>query len=126
MQGGGSNKGSFQGKCNYCHKKGHMVWDCLKLKKKKEKEANNEEANACAGNDKMVLISDDNQDSKSYPMTLRFGDSGAIGHMTNLEEGLMNIEDCTSTITIGNGKVVKVTKMGTLQGTAMHSDRTEQ
>ena len=53
----------------------------------------------------MVLVSEETKRSP-FPSTMWFGDTGAMGHMTNTEEGLTDIVTCSSSVTVRNSKAV--------------------
>ena len=61
----------------------------------------------------MVLVLEDTKKSP-FPSTMWFGDTSATEHMTNTEEGLMDIVMCSSNVTVVNRKTVSIMKMGTL------------
>ena len=69
----------------------------------------------------MVLVSEETRNSP-FSTTMWFGDTNVMGHMMNMEEGLTDVVMCSSSVTVRNGKAVKVTKMGTLHGTVMQKD----
>ena len=100
--------------CFYCKKKGHRIAECFKLKKKKEKENGKESANPTSEKtqeskkDKVLMASDASGGTKN----LWILDSGATMHMTKSDEGLFEIENKESNVTIGDGTNLKVTKEG--------------
>ena len=114
------NQSTFPFNCHHCEEKGHMRKDCPKQKE----ENGNENANI-SEEVEMILVSEETK-NLPFPTMMWFGDTGAMGHMTNMEEGLTDIVMCSSSVTVGNGKAVQVTKMGTLHGTAVQKDRTMQ
>ena len=97
-----------------------MKKDCPKLK-----DSNRNDNMNISEEEEMVLVSKETRKSP-FPTTMWFGDTGATGHMMNTEEGLTDVVMCSSSVTVGNGKAVQVTKMGTLHGTAIQKDGTMQ
>ena len=53
-------------------------------------------------------------------------DSGALAHMTGSEIGMFDCRPVDETITIGNGKGIKVTKIGKKIGTMVEKDGSEK
>ena len=97
-----------------------MKKDCPKLKNSN----GNDNANV-SEEAEMVLVSEETR-NLPFLTTMWFGDTDAMGHMTNTEEGLTDVVMCSSSVTVRNGKAVQVTKMGTLLGTAVQKDGTTQ
>ena len=110
----------FPFNCHHCGEKGHKQKDCPKQKEG----SNNKNANI-SEEAAMVLVSEETKQSP-FPSMMWFGDTSATGHMTNSEEGLTNIVECSSSVTVGNGKAVRVMKIGTLQGTVVQKDGSTQ
>jgi hypothetical protein len=50
------------------------------------------------------------------------GDSGASTHMGNEDEGMYDIQDINDPVTVGNGKVLRATKVGKLRRTVHQMD----
>ena len=125
--------------CFYCKKKGHRIANCLKLKQKDQAnlgiggprgESNN---NSKSDDDKsdvgLGVIEGLKTDIalvevSSNRKNIFIADSGASCHMTGTLEGMTDIEEINETITVGNGEVIKATKMGTLNGMVKASDGT--
>jgi len=67
--------------------------------------------------EEICLLGSSKQITKSSLKYTWLADSGASSHMTNSDDGLFNIHMQESTVTIGNGTSLKVTKIGDLKVT---------
>jgi len=67
--------------------------------------------------EEICLLGSSKQITKSYLKYTWLADSGASSHMTNSDDGMFNIHMQESTVTIGNGTSLKVTKIGDLKVT---------
>jgi hypothetical protein len=116
------NKKKFDGHCHFCKKYGHHINDCYKKKKRDERE---ESANVSNETSEHVLTVTDVVDGSSGDIWI--ADSGATSHMTNSLEGMYDIVDMSTSVTVGNGKQIKIEKSGKLKGVMQHKDgsRTE-
>jgi hypothetical protein len=92
-------------KCTYCHQKGHTV-DVCRIKQRVEAKKKGNEATLEA------LMAAEQSNDKGH---LWIGDSGASSHMTNLDEGLYDVEESNQVIIVGNGEKLKAIKTGKLK-----------
>ena len=132
----GSDERDKNIECYYCKKKGHRIADCWKLKKK------NEQANIGIDATNGGERTDDEKSNvglgmiEGIPSEFAFSkidhggenifiaDSGASCHMTSSLSGMTDIVDINEKITVGNGQVIRATKMGTMNGIVRTSDGT--
>jgi hypothetical protein len=66
-----------------------------------------------------VLASTSN---KTFGRNTWLGDTAASTHMGNSDEGMTDVEEISQPITIGNGKQLRATKIGTLHRTVFQED----
>ena len=127
----GNNERDRNTECFYCKKKGHRIANCFKLK---QKEQANFGMEGSKSEDKNSGRADDEKSdvglgvleglTNDYALSkidferdnIFIADSGASCHMTGNLKGLTDVVDINETITVGNGEVIKATKMGTLNG----------
>jgi gag-polypeptide of LTR copia-type len=109
---GGQPKNKQDLECTYCKKKGHAESYCFKKKKddkakKKEESADIALTTLCLEDMALSAILKE----KDFFLC----DSGASSHMTNSDEGLVDVTSINREVTLRNGSVVKATKMGSIQ-----------
>lgn len=132
------NSKKFSGNCNYCKKPGHLVKDCLKLKKKKESEEKknsdgkdessstdkSDDSKKTEPSDKLALMARaDKVCSSRHPPTDEFvsskwiPDSGCSFHITPRIEWLADYQelDGQMLITVGNGQRARVRGHGFIE-----------
>jgi hypothetical protein len=90
---------AFQGMCFRCKKKGHKVQDCPVKNKN-----NSEGANLSRG-----------AETDEIHPNLWIGDMGATSHMTCCKTGLFNVKPCNHSVLVGDGRSLKVVKVGKLK-----------
>jgi Zinc knuckle len=118
-------KTRFLGKCYNCGKSGHRSSDWLAKKKDKD-----DGANAASGDkkgrdredDDVVLVADFGLSAKDLSKDLWLGDSGASCHMTCSDAGMKNCKSINMHIRIGDGKLLKATKIGDKHVTVRQKD----
>jgi hypothetical protein len=99
-----------------CRKTGHVKKNCLKLKKKESQQASNEHSNR----DRQMYDSQDvaftaTSENHSLSNDIWICDSGACGHYCNFKEGLFDVIEICEDITVGNGRTMTVTMVGSLK-----------
>ena len=121
--------------CFYCKKKGHRIANCLKLKQKDQanlgiggpsgESHNNSKSDDDTSDVGLGVIEDIALvEGSSKRKNIFIADSGASCHMTGSLEGLTDIQEINEKITVGNGEVIKATKIGTLNGFVRSDDGT--
>jgi gag-polypeptide of LTR copia-type/Zinc knuckle len=119
----GSNNGNMTGGifCTYCRKSGHVKQNCFKLKNKDGQYNNNQSSNSNNGNrgrenyGSQDVVFTTTTKSKKFTEYIWICDSGACGHYSNSEKGLFKVESINGSITVGNGKSMTATKVGSLK-----------
>ena len=107
--------------CTYCRKTGHIKLNCLKLKKKETRYNNNQPSSNNNGNrdrgnhDSQDVVFATTAKNEMFTEDIWICDSGACGHYCNSTKGLFNIEEINESITVGNGKSMTATKVGSLK-----------
>ena len=99
--------------CNYCGKKGHLESRCWKKKKdekKKAEDAANTTKDECMVSSDLALIS-----SSDLPPHIWIADSGATNHLTNSLEGMFELQDINSSISLGDATELSAVKVGKLR-----------
>jgi gag-polypeptide of LTR copia-type/Zinc knuckle len=102
--------------CVYCRKTGHVKKNCLKLKKKESQQASNEHSNC----DRQMYDSQDvaftaTSENHNLSNDIWICDSGACGHYCNFKEGLFDVKEICEDITVGNGRTMTATMVGSLK-----------
>jgi hypothetical protein len=101
--------------CNYCKKPGHGKSDCFILMKKKLVEENgNFTRNGVTGTETDIVLSSV-ESKEEVDHEIGIGDSGASCHYCNDDEGLYEYKTISEDITVGNGNVMIVKKVGKLR-----------
>lgn len=90
----------FAGWCYHCKRLGHKASDC----------PNN------------IIDAAFMANGKRFTRTTTICDSGASSHMFNSDDGMYNVRETESLITIGNGKTLKATKQGSIRATVLQKD----
>jgi hypothetical protein len=109
-----ANNGAY---CTYCRCPGHTKSDCYKLKNKSNRisgTSNN------GGQGEKILNSNDVAFTtitmkNNFANDLWILDSGASCHYCQSVEGLTDVEEINESIKIGNGDLMKATKIGNLK-----------
>jgi hypothetical protein len=118
----GSTTGGYY--CTYCRKTGHIKPNCLKLKKKETRYNNNGNHNR-GNHDSQDVVFAATFKNEMFTEDIWICDSGACGHYCNSTKGLFNVEEINESITVGNGKSVMATKVGSLKCCIMQIDGSE-
>ena len=144
-------RSQFKKSCSVCGKIGHKGTDCFtlernkdkkeaflkKLEEKRNKGRNKRSNNKRNGNrknneekekniamttidDEMILLADDNL--KVFHENIWVADSGATTHMTNSLDGMFDLKDADTTISVGDGRKMNTKKIGKWRGTAIDSE----
>jgi hypothetical protein len=101
--------------CNYCKKPGHVKPNCFKLMKKKQvEEIGNGTRNGVAGTVTDIVLSLV-ESKEEVDHEIWIGDSGALCHYCNDNEGLYEYKTISEEITVGNGNVMIAKKVGKLR-----------
>ena len=89
--------------------------------------------NEATESEEVVLVMSDsemsfnNVESQSdLNQSLWIADSGASSHMTNDLRGMTDLKDYSSSVKVGNGKILKATKIGRFVGTVTQKDGSEK
>ena len=108
--GGKSNR-----KCWICGKYGHRKAECKNNKK-------DDSGNVAGGSEVDVVLLNHEYDFANIPSDIWIGDTGASCHLTNSLDGMINLENCSSKITVGSGENLDCTKIGTKAGKIVQKD----
>jgi hypothetical protein len=119
---GGNNGNMTEGNyCSYCHKLGQVKQNCFKLKKKETQYGHNEAGNNNNGNhdrenyDSQDVVFAATFKNESFTEDIWICHIGACGHYCNSSKSLFNVEEIKENITVGNGKSMIATKIGSLK-----------
>jgi hypothetical protein len=109
-----SNNGAY---CTYCCCPGHIKGNCYKLKNKSNR---NSGTSNNSGQGESIFNSNDVAFTtismkNNFANDLWILDSGASCHYCQSVEGLTNVKEINESIKIGNGDLMKATKMGNLK-----------
>lgn len=124
--------------CFYCKKKGHRISNCHKLKQKEQANIGIDSSNdAARGNDERSTISEVGLGIWDYHYSelgmlkmdsankhIFIADSGASCHLTGSLEGMVDCLKICEYVTVGNGKAVEATMIGTKKGRIKMPDGT--
>jgi hypothetical protein len=107
-----NNNQKFKGNCNYCNKPGHKEAQCFK--KKAAETANAASGDSTEGTTPGVsfTVIDAMFLGVGNSKNMWIGDTGASCHMTCSDQGMYDCVDIDDPICVGDGKVIKATKMG--------------
>ena len=108
---GGGNKDIVR---NYCKKKGHKEEVCW-AKQKNEKNEQKEKSEAA--DIALTVIDDFVLSALLNDRDYFLCDSGASSHMVNNDKGLFNVSETDKSISMGNGEIVKASKVGSIKAT---------
>ena len=128
----GSPNGKLNIKCWTCGKYGHKKSEC-KFNKKDDSgnvtgdgKVNDEEVVLCGFIDETreneenckidVVLLNHEHDFANIPSDVWIGDTGASCHLTNSLDGMINLEECSSKVTVGSGENLDCLKIGTKTG----------
>ena len=102
--------------CVYCRKSGHVKANCFILNRRNEANGNgnNNVRNGVAGTTADVVFNSVSENSE-FSKNIWIGDSGASCHYCNCDQGLFDVKDVSERITVGNGKTMEATKIGSLR-----------
>jgi hypothetical protein len=101
--------------CNNFKKPGHVMSNCFKLMKKKQvKENGNGTRNGVAGTVTEIVLSSV-QLKEEVDHEIWEGDSGALCHYCNDNEGLYKCKSISEETTVGNGNIMIAKKVGKLR-----------
>jgi len=137
---GNSNNNSNNGndknmECFYCKKKGHRIANCYKLKQKEQAnvgvdngggngrgQPNSRSSDESTGSEVGLGVMDHKlEETALLEMDSRtkyifIADSGASCHLTGSMDGMVNCLKICDYVTIGNGKALEATMIGTKKG----------
>ena len=105
--------------CVYCRKTGHIKKNCFKLNRRDTQNNNNPTSTSNSNRERQNFDSQDvafmaTAENEKLTKDTWICDSGACGHYCNFKEGMFNVKDISEDITIGNGKSMTATKVGSL------------
>lgn len=113
------DKKRVRGSCNYCKKSGHWVKDCMKLKRKKEAESNNNSwlkpsDRGWPDDTTFMAVKDDNIEKTSWVI-----DSGCSFHMTSNQDWLEDYQPLEPKLDIktSNGETIQAHGLGKIKTT---------
>ena len=132
-----SSGGKSNIKCWACGRYGHIKSEC-KFNKKDDSgnvagDGGEEEVALCGfideskelGNcEKDIVLLNHEYDFSNIPPDVWIGDTGASCHLTNCLDGMIDLEDCSSKITVGSGENLDCLKIGTKTGKIVQKDGT--
>ena len=132
-QNGGNNGGNTTGGnyCSYCHKTGHVKQNCFKLKNKEPRNGINNASNDNNGNrgrgnfDSQDVVFAATTKTENFTENIWICDSGACGHYCASDKGMFDVQDISESITVGNGKSMTATKVGSLKCRVIQVDGAE-
>ena len=96
--------------CTYCKKAGHVKSNCFKLNRRAE---GNGGVNVRTGVADVVFNL--KSESSEFSENIWIADSGASCHYCNSDKGLFDTKEVSESITVGNGKTMEATKIGSLR-----------
>ena len=132
-----SSGGKSNVKCWTCGKYGHKKSEC-KFNKKDDSgnvagDGGEEEVALCGFIDDSkelekceidVVLLNHGYDFANIPSDVWIGDTGASCHLTNSLNGMIDLEECSSKVTVGSGENLDCLKIGTKTGKIVQKDGT--
>jgi hypothetical protein len=97
----------FDGTCNYCKNGGHHISNCCKQQYNENKKSEAESLNVGRHTLPRIPLGK----ISTFLRTAWIGNSGALFHMVNSLQGVSNIETISFDICLGDGSIIKATKM---------------
>ena len=120
----------FKGRCYSCGRYGHKQHQCATTYAKGTDVL--DEWLKCQKNSYSAVYLDEDNDIalmaggglSRFGRTVAICDSGASSHLLMTDEGMFDVKEVDSLITIGNGKTLRATKIGKVRRTVLQEDGT--